>query len=175
MLKSRREGDRKSSTSKGIPSLPRARITARVASACRCSDTSAWRTASNRATAPVTSPATCSRSPQTTQASATASRSGLPAANAFESAAAASGVPILPSAAAAAAATFGSSSLSRLVKSETAVESRRTPSELIAPTSCRLASFVSGPAAARSAADAASPGITSSVIRAHEASRSLPR
>jgi len=88
----------------------------------------------------------------------------------FARIAAAAGVPILPSAAAAAAATSASASASRGSSRLMAAASRRTPIELITPTRSRPESE---PAAVRSAASASGPGIASSGIRAHDASRSF--
>ena len=117
-------------------------------------------------------PAACSRSPQTTQAWATASRRGPAwlAASAPASCVPASGVPIEPSAAAAAAATSASAFVSRGTSIATAPMSRRTPSELIAPIRSLPVSVA---AALRSAASDSGPGIASSAIRAHDESRSF--
>jgi len=145
-----------------------ARIAPRVASKTRCWGTSAARTAWNSRMAASESPDRSLCSAHKMQPSATAERtSGAVEASAGTSSLAASSPPMRPSATAAAEATSGSASFNFSARISTALASRRIPRELITPTKRRPCNF---PAASRSAAAAAAPGIASNAMRDHAAS-----
>ena len=156
------------STSRGIPSDRRARIAPRVASMILCLGAADLRTRSYSSAALSAFPPARARSAQRMHPSATAERTAAGASPSdFCRTLAAASLPIRPRAAAAADATSGSASSSRPARLSTARWSRRTPIELITPTSRRPWSF---PIASRRASSASGPGIASKAIRAHEAS-----
>ena len=156
------------STNSGTPADWRARIAPRVASTMRGLGTSALRTRSYSFAASAGWPAASSRSAHRMQPSATAERTAAgAAASDCSSVCVAAASPIRPRATAAAEATSASASFSCCANPSTALASRRTPIELITPTSKRPFSL---PIAWRNASSAAGPGITSNAIRAQDAS-----